>query len=447
MKDFTSGSATRQILLFSIPMLVGNLFQQVYSMADAIVVGRFVGGTALAAVGVAMSVLQFLLSVLIGLTTGASVIIAQLYGARQHDKLRGTVSTSVVFLAGFALLLTALGLVFTPLLLRALNAPPAIFGDAALYMRVIIAGMVFPVFYNMYTAYLRALGDSRNPLFILIFCTLFNIGLDLLFVARFHWGVAGAAVATVIAQAASALLCWLYVRRRVPLLRVGKLVFQREAFRDILRYGTPAALQLSLVSLANLSITRLINSFGEVTMAGVTAATKIDQFATMPVVNLNMALSTFVAQNLGAGLEARAKKGFRSSLVLMLAVSVCISGLLIALGPQLLSQFVNPDDANRAAILETGLGYMNIMVLFYVLFAFLFGFNGFFRGAGDAVIAMVFPVVSLSVRTLSAHLLVHLAGMGAEALAWSIPIGWGLTALASWGYYRGNWWRGKVVAR
>ena len=445
MKDFTSGHVTKQILSFSGPMLIGNLFQQVYSMVDAVVVGRYVGGNALAAVGVAMNVLFFLLSVLIGLTTGASVLISQFYGAKRYENLERTVSTSIVFLAGLSLLIAVSGIALSPLLLHLLGAPADIFDDGVLYMRVILGGMFFPIFYNMYTAYLRALGDSRSPLLILICCTILNTGLDLLFVVQFHLGVLGVAVATLIAQAVSVVLCYLYTRRHVPLLRVNHFAFDGALFRAILKYGTPAAVQLSVVTFANLTITRLINSFGTAAMAGITAASKIDQLAIMPVSSISMALSTFVAQNMGADQEARALKGLRSSLLFMVVTAVCISCALVLFGPWLISMFLNRNDTNTGEILNIGRNYLNITVCSYFLFAILFAFNGFFRGTGDAVIAMVFPVASLTIRSASAYLLVHLAGMGPEALGWSIPIGWGLCALASFFYYRKRLWAGKMI--
>ncbi len=445
MRDFTTGNITKQILIFSIPMLIGNLFQQLYSMVDAMVVGQFVGGNALAAVGVSMNVLQFLTSVLIGLTTGASVLISQFYGAKQHDKLERTVSTSIIFLGVLSLLLAVLGFFFSPALLHLLDADPVIMDDATLYMRVLLLGMVFPIFYNMYTAYLRALGDSRSPLIILICCTVLNTGLDLLFVVVFHWDVIGVAVATVISQFVSAVLCYIYTYKKVPLLKVKKLVFDSSLFGAILKYGTPAAIQLALVSLASLTITRLINSFGAATMAGITAATKIDQFATMPVSNISMALSTFAAQNMGAGKEERARKGLRSSLLMMVGLAILISGVVMLLGASLISMFVSPNDANVGTILDAGNNYLSIMMMFYFVFAFLFAFNGFFRGVGDAVIAMVFPVASLTIRTVAAYMLVYFAGMGSEALAWSIPIGWAITSFASFIYYKKRLWVGKLA--
>ncbi len=316
-----------------------------------------------------------------------------------------------------------------------------------LYLRIVLGGTIFLVFFNMYTAYLRALGDSKSPLYILVFCTLLNIGLDLLFVLRFQLGVTGVAVATVIAQAVSAALCFLYTRRNVPLLSTKRLEVDRELLRAILRYGAPAAVQLSLVTLANLSITRLINSFGSAAMAAITAASRIDQLAIMPVSNFALALSTFVAQNMGAGLEGRARQGLRSSLLCMVVLSAGISAVLLAFGPRLVSLFLNENEERSGEILRVGLNYLNIIVAFYFAFGVLFAFNGFFRGVGDAVIAMVFPVSSLGIRTLSAYALVEYAAMGPEALAWSIPVGWVLCSLASWAYYKKRLWTGKAIVQ
>jgi putative MATE family efflux protein len=308
-----------------------------------------------------------------------------------------------------------------------------------------MGGIVCPVFYNMYTAYLRALGDSRRPLYILIFTVVLSGILTVYLVIVMDMGVAGAAASTVFSQFAAVVLCYLYSRRYAPLLHVNKLMFDSKLFRLILRYGAPAALQLSLVSLAQLLITRLINSFGPAAMAGITAVGRIDHFAIMPVSTLSMAMSTFVAQNMGAGLEDRAKKGFHVALVYMLLCAVVMSVLLMAFAPQVISLFLNQGDADYAEILGIGQSYLSILVVFYFLFAFLFAFNGFFRGVGDAVMAMAFPVISLTIRTLAAYGLVEFANMGPEALAWSIPIGWGLSSFGSWIYYKKRLWVGKTA--
>jgi Na+-driven multidrug efflux pump len=279
-----------------------------------------------------------------------------------------------------------------------------------------------------------------------MFCTVLNIILDLVFVLVFKWAVFGVAIATVIAQGCSALLCFLYARKQAPLLNVEKLIFDSSLMRLILKFGLPAAIQLSLVSLAQLTITRLINSFGTAAMAGITAASKIDQLATLSISNFAMALSTFVGQNIGADQEDRARKGLRSAVVFTLGLAVVISGVLLIFAPQLVTLFLGEGEAN-ASIILVGKTYLSIMVRFYFLFSILFSFNGFFRGTGDAVMAMAFPVTSLAIRTIAAYMLVNLAGMGPEALAWSIPIGWGLTGLGSVIYYKTNKWRGKGIKR
>ena len=447
MEDFTKGNIAKQMVIFALPMLIGSLFQQLYGIVDAIVVGRFLGGHALGAVGVSIAAFGFLTAILIGLTTGASVVISQFYGAKQHDNLALAVSTSIIFLAAFSLVITVLGVVFTPTLLRMLNTPDDIFREAQIYMRIQMGGLVFPIFFNMYTAYLRALGNSRSPLYILMFATTLNAVLNILFVVVLGLGIAAVSAGTVIAQAVAALLCYVYTRRNVTLLQVKKLIFDKVLFGSILKYGAPAALQLSFVSLASLVITRLINSFGAAAIAGITAAARIDQMAILPISTLSLALSTFVAQNMGAGFEDRAKKGLQTALIFMVLMSAVISVILVFAGPWTIYMFIDQADPNVLEILRTGQDYLSIIVIFYFLFAFLFGFNGFFRGAGDAVIAMIFPIASLTIRTTSAYALVYLAGMGPEALAWSIPIGWGLTSVASWVYYRKRLWAGKIIIK
>ena len=445
MNDFTKGSISKQLIAFAVPMLIGNLFQQLYNIADALIVGRFVSGVALAAVGVSMNIAMFFIAALIGLTNGAAIVIAQFFGAKQIDRLKDTVSVSIVFYLVLSVLLSVLGITFAPQLLNMLDVSPYIFDDALTYLRIIMGGMIFPVFYNMYIAYLRALGDTRRPLYILIFTVVLNAGLTLLCVVVLNMGVMGAALSTVFSQMLATVLCYLYIRRFAPLLNVKKLFFDIKLFRTILKYGLPAALQLSFLSLAGLFITRLINYFGPAAMAGITAVTRIDALAIMPIATLGMALSTFVAQNMGAGNEERARKSFRVSLIYMVSFSVAISAILMIFAPQLISLFLNPGDADSAEILRVGQEYLNIMVIFYFLFAILFAYNGFFRGVGDAIIAMVFPVLSLTIRTISAYALVFFVGMGPEALAWSIPIGWGVNCILSVIYYKKRLWAGKLA--
>lgn len=447
MNDFTKGNATRQIISFAVPMLVGNLFQQLYSMADAAVVGRYVGGDALAAVGASAPLVNFLLSVIIGLTTGASVLISQLFGAGREDELKRAVSTSVVFMGALTLLVSLLGMTLAPQMLSLLDTPGNIRQDALDYLRFMFGGLILTLLFNVYQAYLRALGDARNPLFFLIFSTLLNVGLDVLFVAGWGMGVRGAAIATLIAQGVAALPCLLYADRKVPLLRIRKWTFDPVLLRAILRYSVPAAIQLSVVSLASLTIQRLVNGFGSNAVAGFTAATKIDSFATMPLSSISAAISTFVAQNMGAGQLERAKRGFRSATVLALGLGLLISALAFGIGREVIASLVSAGDPNRPAIIDVGVRYLNIIAASYSLFAIFFSFNGFFRGVGDAVIVMALTITSLTLRSVCAHVLVYRFGIGPEAVACSIPVGWGLCSLLAFVYYRRDLWAGKSAVR
>ena len=447
MKDFTQGSITKQIIIFVIPMMIGSVFQQLYSLADAVIVGRYIGGGSLAAVGISMTVSFFLISLLIGLTSGASILISQLYGAKDIDQMKRVISTSIIFLTILAFVLTVVGITLTPLILQALGAPLDIVDDARIYMQITMGGIIFTAFYNMYTAYLRALGETKRPLYILIFSSLLNIGLNYLFVPVWGLGITGAALGTVISQGVAAILCYIYVRHRVSLLRVREMVFDQSLFIAVLKYGLPAALQMSMVALAALIITRLINSFGTAAIASITAVQRIDQLAIIPIFTLSTALSVFVGQNMGAGKEERCMKGLRIVMIQSLVVAIGISAALLIFGRRLIALFIYQYDENIYEILEIGHNYMRIMILFYFLFAILFSFNGFFKGVGDAMIAMVFPGISLAIRTVAAYGLVYLGGMGPEALAWSIPLGWTVSCILSFIYYKRRLWVGKMVIR
>ena len=445
MNDFTHGNPTKQILLFSLPMLIGSVFQQFYNMADAVVVGRYVSSDALAAVGTAGTIVNFMLAIMGGLATGASVLISQFFGAGEHEKLKRTVSTSVVTLLVLVIFISVGGVLIMPAFLRMLNVPGNIFDDTLIYLRILLGGMVFMMVYNLFAAYLRALGDTKRPLYILMLSTIINILLDLLLVLKFDMAVAGVAWATLIAQAIKGVVCYIYVIKHVPFLKVESLVFDKILFRSLLRYSLPAAIQLSLTSFAALTIVRLVNSFGSVEIAGYTAALKIDQLALMPLMNLSLAISTFVAQNMGAGLESRAKKGLRSGALIMGTTAVVVSGFIMIFGRYLISFFVDENAANTPQIIQSGTSYLVVIAFFYILHAMFFAYNGFFRGVGDAVIVMALTIISLTIRSVSAHLLVQYAGLGIEAVAWSIPIGWGLCTMFCIWYYKKRLWQGKTA--
>jgi len=443
--DFTSGNPMKQIFNFALPMLIGNLLQQLYSMTDTIIVGRYVSGTALASVGSSNSIIQFLVSVLIGLTTGASVVISQFYGAKKEAELKKTVSTSIVFMAVFSVIVTIGGVAGAGPLLRFLGVDEIIFEGAKIYLQIIMAGITFPVYFNMYMAYMRALGDSKSPLYILFVSTVLNIGLDVLFVAGFNWGIAGAAIATIMAQALAMVFCIWLAMRNIELLRIPKLIFDKTILKLILTYGIPSSVQLSITSLASLTIMRLVNSFGAITVAGFTAGLRVENFALMPLSNVHTAISTFVGQNIGADQEGRAREGLWAGMKLMVIISLVTSALLLIFGRVFMGQFVSETDVNAASIISEGTLYLSIISLFYILFGVFFAFNGFFRGVGDAIVVMILTITSLVIRTLCAHFLADSAGLGIASVAWSIPVGWGLCGFFAFIYYKMNWWKGKVA--
>ena len=445
MKDFTQGNITKHLLLFALPMLIGSVFQQFYSLADAIIVGRFVGGGALAAIGIANIAFWFLTSLVIGLTTGSSIVISQLYGGKEVERMKRATATTIVFMLIFSVLISVLGVIFAPAILRLLDVPPDIMAETQLYMQIILGGMIFNTFYNMFTAYLRALGEVKNPLFILIFTCILNVGLNFIVVVHMGLGVGGAAVTTVLSQGVAMVLSILYIRFKVPLLHVKKLLIDKSLLLAILKNGLPAALQMSLISISSLTITRLINSFGTAAIAGLTAVQRIDHLAIIPVATLSMALSVFVGQNIGAFKEDRCKQGLRLAMLQSVSLAVLMSIVMMLFSRNLVALFIDAEDVHVTEIITIGQNYLNIMVIFYFLFAIQFTFNGFLRGVGDALNATLISLGNLILRVSSAYFLVHIVSMGPEAIAWSLPFGWLFSCTVGFIYYKKGFWKGKMV--
>ncbi|MCL1829830.1 MAG: MATE family efflux transporter [Oscillospiraceae bacterium] len=434
--DFTKGKITRQIVLFTLPLLLGNLCQQLYSVADAIIVGRYISGGTLAAVGSSTAIIGFLNGSLLGLTIGAAVVISHCYGASEQQRLRRTFTTSVIFLVIVSLCLSVLGFILSPVLLRLLSTPVEIFDYAVRYLRLSIIGLVFQAIFNMYSSYMRALGDSKHPLYLLICASLLNILLDYAFVAWFNLGVAGVALATIVSNVFAVLLSILLVRRQIPLLKVEVLVFDKESFPAILRNSLPAAIQMTGTSLISLLITRLANSFGELAAAGYSAAIRLDSFALLLLESLSLTMATFAGQNIGAGNVLRAKKGYRNILIMMLTIALCASAFVLLFGKQILGIFVSQQDPNSGRIVSYGWEFLATIGMFYVLHALFFSFNGFFRGTGDATIVMILTISSLSIRVICSYLFAATIVSGPAAIGYSIPIGWAICGTIACIYYR-----------
>ncbi|NLA10515.1 MAG: MATE family efflux transporter [Firmicutes bacterium] len=444
VQDMTKGSVLRQIVIFAIPLFIGNIFQQAYNLVDAVVVGRFVGKNALAAVGTSFPALFLLIALVMGLTMGASVVVSQLFGAGEIKKMRRAVSTTLIFLSICALSLTVIGLLVSRKLLMLLQTPPEILEEATVYLHITFAGLLFMFLYNIVASFMRALGDSRTPLYFLIISSLLNIGLDLLFVLRYNMGVAGVAWATVVAQAVSVVLSIVYIYWRVDLLKLypRDIVFDWKIFVEAVRLGIPASIQQTVLSLGMVAVQGLVNSFGSVTIAAYTAACRIDSIAMMPIMNLGLAVSTFTAQNIGASELDRVRRGYRQTLAMVAASCVITTTIVLLYGPKLIQLFV---DAREVEVIAQGNDYITVVSFFYIFMGLLFVTNGVLRGSGDMAVSMVSTIISLTARVIFAYLLSAKPEIGYRGLWWSIPIGWGFGFVVSYIRYRSGRWTEKGV--
>ncbi|MDP2790427.1 MAG: MATE family efflux transporter [Rectinemataceae bacterium] len=443
MKDLTKGDETRQLIGFALPMLLGNIFQQLYNMVDSFVVGRFLGTTALAAVGVSFPIIFFMLALIMGVAMGSTVLISQYFGAKDPESLRKVISTSYIFLFIAGTIMTVIGVFSTPFILRLLAVPDSIMPEASAYLKIIFTGMLATFGYNGVAAMLRGLGDSKTPLYLLIASTLINIILDLLFVVVFHWGVAGAAWATVIAQGVSFIGALIILDTRNPYVRLDgrNLKWDKAIFAQILRIGLPTGLQQTLVSLGMMLLTRIVNGFGPLAMAAYTAAVRIDSIASMPAMNLSQAVTTFTGQNMGAGKTDRVRRGHLSAIAVSTAISLVMTLCVALFGRQLMSIFtVDPE------VVAIGSQYLLIVGLFYAVFGIMFINNGVMRGAGDVFIPMISTILALwVVRVPAALLFTRVFGMGTNGIWWSIPAGWMVGFIFTSLYYRSGKWKTKSI--
>lgn len=445
MRDLTVGDEGSTLITFALPMLLGNVFQQFYNMVDSFVVGRFVSTNALAAVGVSFPVIFLLVALIMGITMGSSVLISQFFGARDRARLAATISTSYIFLFVAGIIMSVLGVLAAPLILNLLAVPPEIYPDAYSYMSIILGGMLITFGYNGVSAMLRGVGDSKTPLYLLIAASLMNVVLDLVFVIVFHWGVAGAAWATLISQAFSFIMAMVIFNRTESHMKVSikGLAWDKEIFGSMIKIGLPTGLQQTLVSLGMMMLTRIVNGFGPATMAAYTAASRIDSFAAMPAMNLGQALMTFTGQNMGAGKTERVRKGHRSAITFNVFISLSITLLVTLAGRWLIGIFTTDQE-----VIRIGARYLLIVGLFYIVFGSMFINNGVMRGAGDVFIPMISSLIALwLVRIPAAILFTQVLNMGSDGIWWSIPVGWFIGfGITSW-YYRTGKWKTKVLVR
>lgn len=435
VQDLTKGSVTGTMLLFSLPLILGNLLQQFYNIADTLIVGKYLGAAALAAVGSSYALMVFLNSILLGMCMGCGVLFSICWGRGDLSALRQKVYLSFVSIGIFSVLMTVLVFFFIDDILRWLQVPQDVFPLMRSYLWYIFYGIVFTFIYNYGASLLRAVGNSVIPLLFLGIAAVLNIALDIALILYFNMGVVGAALATTIAQLVSAVGIFIYIFVRFPQLLPGReeRCFSGLALREIMRFSLLTCMQQSVMNFGILMVQGLVNSFGTVIMAAFAAAVKIDSFAYMPVQDFGNAFSTFIAQNFGAGKLERIKQGMRSAFITAIGFSLFVSVLVCVFARQLMEIFI---DSSETAIIEAGVEYLWIEGSFYCGIGCLFLFYGLYRAVKMPEISIVLTVISLGTRVALAYILSAIPSIGVLGIWAAIPIGWILADIAGWLYYR-----------
>ena len=434
-QDLTTGNITGRLLQFALPMMLGNLLQQLYNVADTLIVGRFLGADALAAVGSSYTLMTFLTSVLLGLFMGSGAVFSIQFGRHDTERLKHSVSLSFLLIAAVTFLLNAGALCGLNGIIRLLRVPAQVTGLMKGYLKIIFWGIGATFCYNFFACLLRSIGISTIPLLFLGGAAILNIALDLLFVLQFHWGVRGAAAATVIAQALSGAGLAVYTLTAFPQLRVSKrhLKWDRVILRDIASLSLLTCVQQSIMNFGILMVQGLVNSFGTAVMAAFAAAVKIDSFAYMPVQEFGNAFSTFIAQNFGAKRYGRIRRGVRSALLTTVIFSIIVSVLVFVFAEPLMLIFVHPGETE---ILATGVEYLRIEGAFYCGIGILFLLYGYYRAVRKPGMSVVLTVISLGTRVALSYLLAAIPSVGVTGIWWSIPIGWLLADAVGMLYYK-----------
>lgn len=419
----TEGKIIPQLTGFTIPLVLGNLFQLTYNAADSVIVGKFVGDDALAAVGTAGPIMNMVILFISGMCMGAGILMSTQYGAKKYGQLERQVSTAMIGGIGFSIGVTVLLMIFARPLLGLLQVPQDIIGSAAVYLRIIFGGLIFTFIYNFFSNTLRALGDSRAPLFFLIISAFLNIVLDLSFVVALDWGVPGSAAATVLSEALCCLFCLGYIKRQVPLLCLGRKwgVFDRAVLGRTFSYGITSALQQMCVQLGKICVQTIVNVQGVEFIAAFTAINRVDDFAMTPQQNIAHASTTFMAQNRGAGKLRRMKQGFYCTILLEAVYTAVVLALVFVFSRQIMELFVGEDSGE---VVSLGISYLKLISLMYVMPAATNIIQGFFRGLGDLKVTLISTILNMSARFLSAWIMIHILHGGFERLAWANFWGW-----------------------
>lgn len=435
--DMTTGSIPGHLIRFALPLLLGNLFQQLYNTVDSWVVGNYVSNEAFSAVGTISPIVNLFISFFSGLSVGAGVVVSQYYGARKDHKVSEAVHGGFLLVLSLGIVLSVLGMGLSPLLLRLMNTPPEVFAEANTYMRIYCSGLLFLVTYNMAAAILRAVGDTTRPFYYLVATALINIALDLLFVLRFHMGVAGVAYATIIAEAVSMILAMVSLMREKGSIRFRfRELFRpkKDILRSIVRIGLPSGLQLGITAFSNVFVQSYINHFGTDVMGGWTCCTKIERVAQMPVQSLNMSLTTFVGQNIGNGNTERAKKGVKAGFRIGFAVVATVTAISCIFAPQL-AAFFN----SKKEVVEAGALMIRVLMPFFIINLWINSHAGALKGAGDAR-SVMYMILSgyVGFRQIYLYIMSHYISNTMIPIVLGGPVGWLFTMVLITVYYRKN---------
>lgn len=442
VRDLTKGSPAKLLLQFSIPMLIGNLFQQFYNMVDSIVVGRFVNYNALAAVGATGSLTFLIFGLTFGLSAGISIVISQYFGAKDYDKVRKSFVTATYIIIVSAVVLGVVGFVISRPLLELLDTDTAIIGQAEIYLKICFAGILGIAGYNGITGVLRALGDSTTPLIFLIFASILNVILDLVFVIVFHWDVPGVAIATVISQFVSAIGCIIYTMAKVKMLRIPLKEFipDKAITLKCIRLGIPVAIQNSFVSISLMALQSVINRFDVIIVAASTATSRIEQMVIQPALSVGTAISSFAGQNMGAGKIERAKKGLKSATVIIVVFSLMMLPINYFGGEFIMKLFSKKEEIE---VIKVGTESLKITSFFYSFVGLIIVTRSFLSGTGDIHIPMIMGFTEVICRVLFANILS--TSIGFTGIWWATSLTWFVTSLVGIFRVASGKWKYKAI--
>lgn len=441
--DLTHGTVWRVIVRFTLPLLVGNLLQQLYNVTDSIIVGQFLGKEALAAVSATFFIYYFVISLVIGVGSGTTVVVSQLFGAKQYDRVQLAFSSFFIFMLVAGIILSISGIIFAEPIFRLTNTPEEVIPGAVAYFKIYIGGTFLFVTFNSVISILRGVGESVRPMLFILSTTILNIVLDLFFIVVFQWGIEGAARATVIAQGIGMCIALAYVNNKHPLLSVKKkdMLFDRKLFVESLKIGLPTSVQQCAIALGLMALLGIVNSFGTNTLTAYGAAGKVDSIITQAVLTLSGALAAFCGQNIGAGRIDRVKTGLRFTMLVNIVFGLLTFSAIYFFGEQMMLAFTKDPD-----VIAIGKGYLLIVGGFFIVHGALNVYNGALRGAGDTLFPMITSLVCLwLIRIPLAYYLS--SRLGYSGIWWSIGISISIGFIVTYFYYKAGVWKRKCVVK